>query len=288
MKYNTLISVSKVILYLLSIIVITHSIIFLLLKFHLFEYFYYYGFDIHFNHAGFDKTILYCKYNSKEYGHIIVFISYITMIISTLLLITYLFFKKIKLEIFIILIFSIINIITIEPKGQLNTIMSYLKFEALDFRSEKLMKSEPMKNGIRKIYHQNGVLMSEVKVINGLFEGELKRYSSDGTLFEIINFKAGKPDGPQNSYHPNGKPLLIILNKDGKQLSLQHFNKNGQLMEIKTFLSSPKFPYGYTKNYHENGQLRFFAIFNKNKKVEYNIKYDENGKVISEYKRNKL
>ena len=199
-----------------------------------------------------------------------------------------LFFKKIKLEIFIILIFSIINIITIEPKGQLNTIMSYLKFEALDFRSEKLMKSEPMKNGIRKIYHQNGVLMSEVKVINGLFEGELKRYSSDGTLFEIINFKAGKPDGPQNSYHPNGKPLLIILNKDGKQLSLQHFNKNGQLMEIKTFLSSPKFPYGYTKNYHENGQLRFFAIFNKNKKVEYNIKYDENGKVISEYKRNKL
>lgn len=70
----------------------------------------------------------------------------------------------------------------------------------------KKNKNVETQNGLNKIYSKNGkgTLVSEFTVVDGVIEGELRKYYDDGSIHVIENYKSGKLHGKRTTYFSYG------------------------------------------------------------------------------------
>ena len=66
----------------------------------------------------------------------------------------------------------------------------------------KKNKNVETQNGLNKIYSKNGkgTLVSEFTLVDGVIEGELRKYYDDGSIHVIENYKSGKLHGERITY----------------------------------------------------------------------------------------
>lgn len=95
----------------------------------------------------------------------------------------------------------------------------------------KSTKKEKTKDGIRKAYHDNGKLKSEVTYVNGKKNGLARDFYNTGQVRVEISYKDGIKDGDSKMYYENGKLFRLTPYKDGLIDGIQkRYRENGDLM----------------------------------------------------------
>ncbi len=104
-------------------------------------------------------------------------------------------------------------------------------------KKEKGAKGEKeIPDGIRKSYHDNGKIRSEVSYKGGKKNGLAKDYYATGQLRLEMNYKDGEKDGESKMYYENGKLFRITPYKGGLIDGIQKkYRENGDLMSEAPF-----------------------------------------------------
>ena len=163
-------------------------------------------------------------------------------------------------------------------------------------------------NGIALHMHENGKVLQETEVVEGLKHGYSRQYHPNGQLFDEVNFENDKKNGLSRQYHENGQLEWEGISKDGNQDGLWKFyHKNGQLSceanwndgkkngLIKSYYESGKLKSelnfkdgkddGLTKFYYESGLLKQEENWKNGKKVGLTKFYDKRGLLKQDEKR---
>lgn len=116
-------------------------------------------------------------------------------------------------------------------------------------------------NGLKKTYHDNGILKEEYHIVNGVLNGTAETYSEDGDLKSIITFKNGQKVGPAKYF-----------DKEGNISSIEN-HINASLVEVEEF-KDKKLVYKYSVidgktegkflkyEYDDSGNLEYKTISN--------------------------
>lgn len=122
---------------------------------------------------------------------------------------------------------------------------------------------------------------SENQMKNGKKEGLWKVYFDNGQLEKEGNFKDGKPEGLWKKYHLNGQLKSEGNLKDGKAEGLaKYYYESGQLENEGNFKNDKK--EGLWKIYYESGQLESEGNFKDGKLEGLAKHYYESGHLHSE------
>jgi antitoxin component YwqK of YwqJK toxin-antitoxin module len=86
-----------------------------------------------------------------------------------------------------------------------------------------------VRNGMHKLYDEQGNLLSEVKYVNNKMEGTMRTYYSDGTLKVTVPYEKGLANGEMIIYYPDGKVWKRQIYEKGKMLSNKQYTPEGKL-----------------------------------------------------------
>ncbi len=85
-------------------------------------------------------------------------------------------------------------------------------------------------------YFKNGKLKYSVPLKNNRREGQMREYSSDGSLLALADWKEGKQEGMATDFHSNGQRSFVSKFLNGKIIdSSYYYNPKGELREIQIF-----------------------------------------------------
>lgn len=130
-------------------------------------------------------------------------------------------------------------------------------------------------NGMRRDFHPEGKLRTEVNYTDGLINGMYKRYSPEGVLLEEIPYKNGKRNGVLKSYFDDGVVLAVEnWTMDVKNGEFKAFFYDGTI-RLNEFYKKGV-PEGLFEERYPNNQIMWSKIYKKGKLIEEH-RYDENG-----------
>jgi antitoxin component YwqK of YwqJK toxin-antitoxin module len=113
----------------------------------------------------------------------------------------------------------------------------------------------PPKNGVYKVYYDNGVLWSEVNLKKRKLEGMRKAYYPNGNLMEEENYKKGHLDGIRKYYSIGGRVLVEENYKEGKlEGARKKYYSSGKLWSEENYKGGSR--EGEREEYYENGGLK--------------------------------
>ncbi len=105
------------------------------------------------------------------------------------------------------------------------------------YNKEAILESDGTMNGKLRIgkwnfYQPDGIsLLSVENYINGILEGEVLTYYSNGKITEILHYKSGKLNGVVKQFSKIGSVLNHVNYVDGKLNGLaQYYDENGELI----------------------------------------------------------
>ena len=125
---------------------------------------------------------------------------------------------------------------------------------------------EGKKDGLRKVFYENGQLKEEFNYKEGKKDGLRKAYYENGKLRLKTNYKNDKLDGLFELFYENGQLRVEFNYKEGKKDGLRNeYHENGQLKEEFNYKEGKKD--GLRKAYYENGKLRLKTNY-KNDKLD--------------------
>lgn len=122
-------------------------------------------------------------------------------------------------------IFLLIIISCGKTKTEMNDIEIIFDNELMIFKKN----SKPYTGSIVE-YHNNNRVKIEIKVLNGLKNGNIKQFYASGKKQTNSNFKNGKLFGKFTSFYENGNNQIITFyNNDLRMGSFEEFYENGRL-----------------------------------------------------------
>lgn len=143
--------------------------------------------------------------------------------------------------------------------------------------------NEGMPQGQVKIYDTNGRLISIEHYKNGLKDGQITRFSfTKGILTEEkVNYAEGKLEGKRDIYGGNGK-LLATESFKNNQLdgTKETFFDNGNTRSQAEYKNDKL--HGARVFYYDNGNIAYKEEFNKGKLCGIRTGYYTNGKIFSQ------
>jgi antitoxin component YwqK of YwqJK toxin-antitoxin module len=108
-------------------------------------------------------------------------------------------------------------------------------------------------DGIRRLYHPNGMLMIEETYQKGLFEGPYKSWYADGTPESEGQYADNTMSGLWKRFYPNGQLYHELTFRDNLENGpFRTWHPNGKLMEEGGYLDGDNL-HGTFKIYDENG-----------------------------------
>lgn len=114
--------------------------------------------------------------------------------------------------------------------------------QSLTFQKVTHEYVEGVLNGMRLIYHTNGLIQRETMFENRVSVGEEKVYHSNGNISQINQYVNGKLEGIQEIYHWNGYLQYRIPHINGKREGiLEEYNPKGEIIRTEVW---------------ENGQIK--------------------------------
>ena len=171
---------------------------------------------------------------------------------------------------------------------------------SVEDKDENILK-DGKKNGVEKVYKENGQLRSETTYVDGKKNGVQKHYFN-GQLYSEKTYVDGKKNGVEKHYEENGQLSSETTYEDGKKNGVGNLYLNGQLSSETTYvddkkngvekhyvdneLSSEKTYVDDEENgvrkYYLNGQLYIETTYVDDKKNGVEKVYDENGQLYTE------
>ncbi len=132
-------------------------------------------------------------------------------------------------------------------------------------------------NGSFKDYNTVGVLTEESFYKNGVLDGKLVKYNNQAIKISEANFINGIAEGEEKIYYDSGKLKIQRSYKQGKLDGVaKAFYENGNLEELNSYVKGIED--GVSKDYYENGNIKSEGM-TKNGKAHGSYKsYFENGK----------
>ena len=139
--------------------------------------------------------------------------------------------------------------------------------------------SKGIKNGIEKIYYQEGGLAYVVNYVDGKRDGILTWFDKEGHKLSEVSYKRGLLHGREISYHTNGviKHTVTYID-DKKEGFFKEYYDNGILALRVEYINNKK--EGLQQEYTYKGKLYSEVFYKNNYKEGLQKWYDENGKVI--------
>jgi antitoxin component YwqK of YwqJK toxin-antitoxin module len=86
-----------------------------------------------------------------------------------------------------------------------------------------------VRNGMHKLYDEQGNLLSEVRYVNNKMEGTMRTYYADGTLKVTVPYEKGLVNGEMIIYYPDGKVWRRQTYEKGKMLTNKQYSPEGKL-----------------------------------------------------------
>ncbi len=128
---------------------------------------------------------------------------------------------------------SEIDVKEIDKSGE-STLITATEKEFYEDGTLKQERNLQRGNGVVKMYHSNGLLLSQGEYKNGLQNGEFKDYYDDGKLRVSYTMVDGKVNGISTHYFEDGETVFMVLSmKDGtKHGEVRAYSRNGKLQEI--------------------------------------------------------
>lgn len=105
---------------------------------------------------------------------------------------------------------------------------------------------------------KDGVKIKEFNLTNGVYNGNSKKWGSNGVLREDYNYKNGKKEGDCKRWSIDGTLSADCIYKDGKRIEGKYYHKNGTLSMV------------YLNKQNEYKILSWYE--NGGKKIECHIK----------------
>lgn len=137
---------------------------------------------------------------------------------------------------------------------------------------------EGTKDGMEKIYHDNGKIAYSVKNVDGKREGDLNWYDKEGNHIEIMPYKMGKRHGTNKLFYDNGRLKSIVTYVDDKKEGAEKFYfSTGVLAQESHYQNGKK--EGEEKEYYEEGSLQSIVTYRNNYKEGTKKWFDQNGKI---------
>ena len=85
-----------------------------------------------------------------------------------------------------------------------------------------------------KMFHENGMLQLEGKIVDNQREGEFRGYYPTGELMSVGSFVKGKREGKGKIYFENGQVNIENEYRDGKPAGIwKYYDEEGNLVDIR-------------------------------------------------------
>lgn len=143
------------------------------------------------------------------------------------------------------------------------------------------INKEGVKNGLYKMFREDGSLSEESHYAKGQLSGKRKIYFPDGKQVEIEeNYIADELVGDHVVFYPSGAKLLESTFVEGKMNGLlTKYFEDGSINETVTFVDNEE--QGPFKEYYANGQVQWEGQY-LNGDQEFGLlkQYDEAGTLI--------
>ncbi|MCK5028558.1 MAG: hypothetical protein KAR57_02920 [Bacteroidales bacterium] len=135
------------------------------------------------------------------------------------------------------------------------------------------------KQGLWQKYYQNGKIQYEGHFKNNKPVGELKRYSNDGVLKVILNYKENSDKINAKFYHP-GKIIQAegIYIGQSKDSIWNYYTAEGFLINKVPYVNDIKS--GVEEKFYQNGNLYEKTVWEEGIKDGLVLKYYDSGKVM--------
>lgn len=113
---------------------------------------------------------------------------------------------------------------------------------------------EGTKEGVEKVYHSTGQLAMEVNNTQGLRDGALHWYDTEGRHLEVMPYKNGKRHGLNRIFYENGNLRIEVTYVDDQKEGLEKFYfSSGKLASEVNYVKGKK--EGLQKEYTIDGTL---------------------------------
>jgi hypothetical protein len=113
---------------------------------------------------------------------------------------------------------------------------------------------------VKKEYHDNGKLKSEVPLKNGIPEGTWTYYYNSGEKYYEITYKNGIKEGLVTGWYRSGKKMYEYHNKNGVEEGLEHWwYESGEKKAIKHFKNGEE--HGIRKEWDKEGKKIYEGKF---------------------------
>lgn len=132
-----------------------------------------------------------------------------------------------------------------------------------------------------KTHFNDGLVESEGKLQNGLYEGEWKNYFTNGNLKSVYKFEKGKQNGKQYLYYSNGELKEEFNCKEGilNGMAVIYYS-NGIIQKTGNLLNGEHD--GEIIYYYANGKLQSKSFFDKGVQAGRIIQYNPKGDIKQE------
>ncbi len=158
------------------------------------------------------------------------------------------------------------------------TFLSYKETTILQKSSKKLNFHQPKMNKYSQHEHPHGkielynrktkLIIYEKNYKEGKKEGIQKSWHENGQIWNEGNYKEGKKEGIQKNWYDNGQLCYEENYKEGELDGIQkEWYKNGQLEYERNYKEGELD--GIQKEWYKNGQLEYEIIIKKEKKKGY-------------------
>ena len=139
---------------------------------------------------------------------------------------------------------------------------------------------------ILKTYTEKGVLKLEENILSNKYDGRQTLYYDNGKIQFEMTFKNNLPLGTRKDYSENGALKDEFTYLEGyKSWKYDEYYENGKIRKSGMFTGQTKADVkaeGITREYNENGQLKYELSYHHNKANGRAVNYYENGKIQSE------
>lgn len=125
--------------------------------------------------------------------------------------------------------------------------------------------------------YQKNKILYQVTFLNGQKDGIEKIYNNDGLLIKIITYKNGNKNGKEIEYYKSGNKSIQNFYKNDVLIKRMFYNPSGELD-------------GYTEIFYDTGALKVKSFYKNGKKELTEMLYYPNNSIyaINVYSKGKL
>lgn len=139
-------------------------------------------------------------------------------------------------------------------------------------------------DGVKRTYHDNGVLKMEANYDHGWYEGTFTLYNNERVVIQELNYKQGEKDGECKHYYDDGTLLRTEEWDEGvKNGVFTTYFYDQKVQKTETYKKGRK--HGWFREYHPDGELKNEKNYWEDVLIE-EYRYDEHGREIYTFPEN--